>query len=122
MPKTDLKARPIFHRTRDAIEAHLTIVFTALAIARHLQNTTSMSIKKIVQTLRPLQQITLTIAADPLTDTAREIITATKTQRPGTRSSSRARVLSVASRGQVHHARQLLGATAAVGDGLKPAS
>src|SRR5699024_1257240 len=29
MSKTDLRARPIFHRTRDAIEAHLTVVFTA---------------------------------------------------------------------------------------------
>src|SRR5450756_1214625 len=29
MSKTDLAARPMFHRTRDAIEAHLTIVFTA---------------------------------------------------------------------------------------------
>jgi transposase len=33
MAKTDLQARPIFHRTRDAIEAHLTVVFTALAMA-----------------------------------------------------------------------------------------
>ncbi len=36
MSKTDLRARPIFHRTRDAIEAHLTIVFTALAVSRYL--------------------------------------------------------------------------------------
>jgi hypothetical protein len=34
MSKTDLAARPMFARTRDAIEAHLTIVFTALAVAR----------------------------------------------------------------------------------------
>ena len=34
MSKTDLQARPIFARTRDAIEAHLTIVFTALAVSR----------------------------------------------------------------------------------------
>ena len=34
MSKTDLRARPMFHRTRDAIEAHLTIVFTALAVSR----------------------------------------------------------------------------------------
>jgi transposase len=26
MSKSDLRARPMFHRTRDAIEAHLTIV------------------------------------------------------------------------------------------------
>ena len=34
MSKTDLRARPIFHHDRDAIEAHLSIVFAALAISR----------------------------------------------------------------------------------------
>lgn len=62
MSKTDLRARPIFSHTREAIEAHLTIVFAALAIGRHLQNETGMSIKKIVQTLRPIQQIRVRIA------------------------------------------------------------
>jgi hypothetical protein len=80
MSKTDLRARPMFHHTRDAIEAHLTVVFAALAVARHLQDATGMSIKKIVRTLRPLQQITVQIvghdhlAEDPLTDTARTIL------------------------------------------------
>ena len=37
MSKTDLRARPMFHHTREAIEAHLTIVFTALAVAREAQ-------------------------------------------------------------------------------------
>lgn len=40
MSKTDLRARPIFHRQRDAIEAHLTVVFAALAVARYLQHAT----------------------------------------------------------------------------------
>ena len=31
MSKTDLDARPMFNRVREAIEAHLTVVFTALA-------------------------------------------------------------------------------------------
>ncbi len=62
MSKTDLRARPMFHHTRDAIEAHLTIVFAALAVARHLQDATGLSIKKIIRTLRPLQQITVRIA------------------------------------------------------------
>ncbi|WP_157073437.1 IS1634 family transposase, partial [Kribbia dieselivorans] len=61
MSKTDLRARPMFHHTRDAIEAHLTIVFAALAVARYLQNATGLSIKKIIHALRPLQQITVTI-------------------------------------------------------------
>ena len=33
MSKTDLRARPIFHHDRDAIEAHLSIVFAALALS-----------------------------------------------------------------------------------------
>ncbi|MEO3939242.1 IS1634 family transposase [Dermatophilaceae bacterium Soc4.6] len=80
MSKTDLRARPIFHHTRDAIEAHLTIVFAALAVARYLQDATGLSIRKIVRTLRPLQEITVRIAGhehlaqDPLTDTAEAIL------------------------------------------------
>jgi len=82
MSKTDLAARPIFHHTREAIEAHLTIVFAALAIARDLQNRTGVSIKKIVKTLRPLQQITVRIAghdhvaADPIPAEAAAILSA----------------------------------------------
>lgn len=40
MNKTDLQVRTMFHHQRDAIEAHLTIDFTALAIARFLQDRT----------------------------------------------------------------------------------
>ena len=88
MSKTDLRARPMFHHTREAIEAHLTIVFAALAVARHLQTTTGMSIKKIVQTLRPLQHVTIRIgahthvAADPITEPARLILDATNHSAP----------------------------------------
>lgn len=80
MSKTDLRARPIFHHTRESIEAHLTIVFAALAIARYLQDATGLSIKKIVRTLRPLQQIRLRIAGhehlaeDPITPAAASIL------------------------------------------------
>ncbi|EON25045.1 transposase, IS4 family protein [Nocardioides sp. CF8] len=72
----------MFHHTREAIEAHLTIVFAALAIARHLQNATGLSIKKIVQTLRPIQQITVRIAGhehvaeDPITPVTAAILDA----------------------------------------------
>jgi hypothetical protein len=82
MSKTDLRARPMFHHTREAIEAHLTIVFAALAIARYLQDATGLSIKKIVRILRPLQQITVHIAghehlaADPITNAAQQILDA----------------------------------------------
>jgi hypothetical protein len=36
-------------------------VFAALAISRHLQEATGMSIKKIVRTLRPLRSATFEI-------------------------------------------------------------
>ena len=86
MSKTDLRARPMFHHTKDAIEAHLTIVFAALAVARYLQDATGMSIKKIIRTLRPLQQITVRIAGhehlaeDPLSPLARDILEALNIQ------------------------------------------
>ncbi|MGF6885324.1 transposase [Nocardia sp. GAS34] len=61
MSKTDLQARPMFHRTRDAIEANLTIVFTALAVARRVQALTGLSIANVVKQLRPLRSATITI-------------------------------------------------------------
>lgn len=67
MAKGDLQARPIFHHKKDSIEAHLTIVFAALAVARHLQTRTGVTIKKLVQTLRPLRSVTITIAGEHVT-------------------------------------------------------
>ncbi len=61
MSKTDLAARPMFARTRDAIEAHLTIVFTALAVSRTVQNRTGLSIRRVLRTLRPLRSATIEI-------------------------------------------------------------
>lgn len=61
MSKTDLRARPMFHHTRDAIEAHLTIVFTALAVAREAQTRAGLAIGNIVRQLRPLRSATIAI-------------------------------------------------------------
>ncbi len=61
MSKTDLRARPMFARTRDAIEAHLTIVFTALAISRVVQNRTGLSLRRVLRTLGPLRSATVEI-------------------------------------------------------------
>jgi hypothetical protein len=55
MSKSDLKARPIFHRKRDSIEAHLTIVFAALAIARYIEDKTKISIRRFIGTLEPIR-------------------------------------------------------------------
>ena len=61
MSKTDLRARPMFARTRDAIEAHLTVVFTALAVAREAQDRSGLAIRKNVRQLRPLRSATIAI-------------------------------------------------------------
>jgi transposase len=55
MAKSDLQARPIYHQTRDSIEAHLTICFAALAISRYIQERTKLSIKKFVKKLEPIK-------------------------------------------------------------------
>jgi Transposase DDE domain len=74
MAKSDLQARPIYHRKRDSIEAHLTIVFAALAVSRWIERQTGWSIRKFVKTARRYRTIqiqagphTIT-AADPLPD------------------------------------------------------
>jgi hypothetical protein len=61
MSKSDLRGRPVFHYTREAIEAHLTIVFTALAVSHAIQSRTGLSISKVVKQLRPLRSATISI-------------------------------------------------------------
>ena len=63
---SDHAARPIPPRLKDSIEAHLTIVFTALAVARDLQARSGWSLKKIVRGLRPLQQVTIQLGGQRL--------------------------------------------------------
>jgi hypothetical protein len=80
MAKSDLQARPIYHRTRDSIEAHLTIVFAALAVSRWIEHATGWSIRKFIKTARRYRTIqiqagTHTItAADPLPNDLRHAI------------------------------------------------
>ncbi len=52
MAKSDLQARPVYHHPRDSIEAHLTVVFAALAVSRWIENQTGWSIRKFVKTFR----------------------------------------------------------------------
>jgi Transposase DDE domain len=68
MAKSDLQARPIYHRTRDSIEAHLTIVFAAPAVSRWIERQTGWSIRKFVKTARRYR--TIKIQAGPHTITA----------------------------------------------------
>lgn len=48
----DLRARPLDDHQREAIDAHLNIVFAALAVTRLIEARTGWSIKKFVQTAR----------------------------------------------------------------------
>jgi len=61
MAKSDLRARPVFHHKRESIEAHLTVVFAALALARHIEAATKVSIRRFVQTLLPYRSATISV-------------------------------------------------------------
>jgi hypothetical protein len=82
MSKSDLQARPIYHRKRDSIEAHLTIVFAALAVGRWIEAQTGWSIRKFVKTARRYREIEIKAgqhvitAADPLPDDLRQALDA----------------------------------------------
>lgn len=86
MSKGDLRARPIYARLRDSIDAHLQIVIAALAVSRWIEQTTSWSIRRFVRTLRVYRNATITIgdheieAAVPLEPDAANIIEAVKTR------------------------------------------
>ena len=81
MAKSDLQARPVYHRKRDSIEAHLTIVFAALAVSRWIERQTGWSIRKFVKTARRYRTIQIQAghhvitAADPLSDDLRIALT-----------------------------------------------
>jgi hypothetical protein len=61
MAKSDLRARPIYHRKQDANEAHQTINLAALAISRSIERQTGISIKQFVKLLRPIRSGIVTI-------------------------------------------------------------
>ena len=89
MSKSDLRARPIYHHKRDSIEAHLTIVFAALAVSRWLEHETGWSINKLVKTLRPYRSIAIQTgdhilhAGTPLDNAARATLNAVRAAAAG---------------------------------------
>jgi hypothetical protein len=81
MSKRELQARPIYHHKRESIEAHLNIVFAALAVSHWIEHQTGWSIKKFARNARRYRTVqiragqqTLT-AADLIPDDLREAIT-----------------------------------------------
>ena len=66
MAKSDLRARPIYHRKRDAIEAHLTIVLAGMAISKEIEAKTGLSIKQLVNLLRPLRSAIINFKGNEL--------------------------------------------------------
>jgi len=82
MSKSDLQARPVYHRKRDSIEAHLTIVFAALAVSRWVEHRTGWSIRKFVKTARRYRTVKikagqhLITAADPVPEDLRQALDA----------------------------------------------
>jgi transposase len=66
MSKTDLRIRPIYHRLRNRIEAHICISFTAYCIYKELervlyQEKSNLSLKRAAETTHNIYQITYTL-------------------------------------------------------------
>jgi len=66
MSKTDLRIRPIFHRLRNRIEAHICISFTAYAVYKELERVlkvekSKLSVKRAVELTHNMYQITYTL-------------------------------------------------------------
>jgi hypothetical protein len=80
MSKHDLQARPIYHHKRESIDAHLAIVFAALAVGHWIEGRTGWSIRKFVQTARRCRTVEIRAgdqiltAAEPLPADLRDAI------------------------------------------------
>ena len=67
MSKHDLEARRIYHNTRESIEAHVTIVFTAHAVSHRIEHQTGWSIKKFVRTAHRHRTVAIQAGRQTLT-------------------------------------------------------
>jgi transposase len=66
MSKTDLRVRPIYHRLKHRIEAHICIAFTAYCIYKELERVlykekSTLSLKKAAELTHNMYQITYTL-------------------------------------------------------------
>ena len=72
MSKTDLRIRPIYHRLRSRIEAHICISFTAYCIYKELERVlyaekSSLSLKKAAEITHNMYQVTYTLPDSRIT-------------------------------------------------------
>ena len=78
--KNDLAARPAFHRVRDSIEAHLTIVLAALAVSKWIETVTGISLRRFLHLLKPIRQVELKVGhrtirgEPPISDAVRDLL------------------------------------------------
>ena len=54
MSKHDLRARPVYHYRRESIEAHLSVVFAALAVSHYIEHQTGWRYEEIRWNHMPL--------------------------------------------------------------------
>uniref|UniRef100_UPI00358DC2DE IS1634 family transposase n=1 Tax=Corynebacterium cystitidis TaxID=35757 RepID=UPI00358DC2DE len=66
MAKSDLKARPVYARLEDSIQAHLTIVMCAMAVGHVLEQTSGLSLKRLVRTLKKYRSFTINVAGQTI--------------------------------------------------------
>ena len=74
MSKTDLRIRPIYHRLRNRIEAHICIAFTAYGIYKELERVlyaekSTLSLKKAAEITHNMYQLTYTLPESKHTKT-----------------------------------------------------
>jgi hypothetical protein len=67
MSKHDLRARPIYHRKSESIDAHLTIVIAAMAVSHLIETETGWSIKKFVRAARRYRTMQVDIGGQTIT-------------------------------------------------------
>ena len=81
MSKHDLAARPIYHHKRASIDAHLNVVFAALATTRLLEEAPGWSIRRFVRTARRYRTVQIRVgtqlltAQDPIPDDLHNALT-----------------------------------------------
>jgi len=79
MAKSDVEIRPIFHRTDDAIRAHVLLCVVALAVQKYLERITGWTLRRIRDAIMSVTDITLIDTVTGKSFTKRSILS-TETQ------------------------------------------